>query len=152
MIGSLNKSIWLSAVFVSTLSAPGGCGFVGTFDFGGMTVVLKIKLIRYHVVIEDSLMYRSTIVGGYNEVLQRPKDIIVFKSRYPQSRSFVEMDEGFFTESNLLRLKMLSYRKNPESKSRLELHNLLTPKPQTYATREKGFVMKGLRRGPKVRR
>ena len=152
MIGSLNKSIWLSAVFVSTLSAPGGCGFAGAFDFGGMTVVLKIKLIRYHVVIEDSLMYRSTIVGGYNEVLQRPEDINAFKSRYPQSRSLVEMDEGFFTESNLLRLKMLSYSKNPESQSRLELHNLLAPKPQTHATREKGFIMKGLRRGPKVRR
>ena len=117
-----------------------------------MTVVLKIKLIRYHVVIEDSLMYRSTIVGGYNEVLQRPEDINAFKSLYPQSRSLVEMDEGFFTESNLLRLKMLSYSKNPESQSRLELHNLLAPKPQTHATREKGFIMKGLRRGPKVRR
>ena len=64
-------------------------------------------------------MYRSTIVGGYNEVLQRPEDINAFKSRYSQSRSLVEMDEGFFTESNLLRLKMLSYSKNPEFQSRL---------------------------------
>ena len=49
---------------------------------------------------------------------------------------------------------MLSYRKIPESKSELELHNLLAPKSQTHATSEKGFIKKGfikkgLRRGGK---